>query len=126
MEGAVDNLVAVHDYAGFLTALRRPSARPCETYRSTIPRPHPSRDGQRGIYTIGFTSHILDVEPEEQESSFRHLERQISESVGAVSGSLAARHVRDRQPAAQHAATNDFLPMHRRMERVTVVGDRPF
>jgi taurine dioxygenase len=28
--------------------------------------------------------------------------------------------------SAQHAATNDFLPMHRRMERVTVVGDRPF
>ena len=25
--------------------------------------------------------------------------------------------------SAQHAATNDFLPMHRRMERVTVVGD---
>jgi taurine dioxygenase len=26
----------------------------------------------------------------------------------------------------QHFATNDFWPEHRRMERVTVAGDRPF
>ena len=26
----------------------------------------------------------------------------------------------------QHAGTDDFLPAHRRMERTTVAGDRPF
>ena len=28
--------------------------------------------------------------------------------------------------AVQHAATTDFLPQHRVMERVTVIGDRPY
>ena len=26
----------------------------------------------------------------------------------------------------QHVATDDFLPLYRRMERVTIAGDRPF
>ena len=28
--------------------------------------------------------------------------------------------------AVQHTATADFLPQHRFMERVTIIGDRPF
>ena len=26
----------------------------------------------------------------------------------------------------QHSGTDDFLPAHRRMERTTIIGDRPF
>ena len=88
-------------------------------------RTHPET-GERGIYTnIGFTSHILDVEPEESKEILRHLERQIMSPQCRVRWQPDTFVMWDNR-SAQHAATNDFLPMHRRMERVTVVGDRPF
>jgi taurine dioxygenase len=106
----------------------------CEAMRETYPaqhhpviRTHPET-GERGIYTnIGFTSHILDVEPEESKEILRHLERQImSPSVQCRVRWQPDTFVMWDNRSAQHAATNDFLPMRRRMERVTVVGDRPF
>ena len=101
-----------------------------ETYPAQhhpVIRTHPETE-ERGIYTnIGFTSHILDVEPEESKEILRHLERQImSPSVQCRVRWQPDTFVMWDNRSAQHAATNDFLPMHRRMERVTVVGDRPF
>ena len=128
----VDDLVAVHDYMRVFSDRVAPAER--EAMRETYPaqhhpviRTHPET-GERGIYTnIGFTSHILDVEPEESAEILRHLERQImSPSVQCRVRWQPDTFVMWDNRSAQHAATNDFLPMHRRMERVTVVGDRPF
>ena len=128
----VDNLVAVHDYMRVFSDRVAPAER--EAMREAYPaqhhpviRTHPET-GERGIYTnIGFTSHILDVEPEESAEILRHLERQImSPSVQCRVRWQPDTFVMWDNRSAQHAATNDFLPMHRRMERVTVVGDRPF
>jgi alpha-ketoglutarate-dependent taurine dioxygenase len=43
----------------------------------------------------------------------------------SVSVSAGERRVLDNR-ATQHIVSNDFLPARRVMERVTVVGDRPF
>ena len=75
----------------------------------------------------GVAVHVLDVEPEESAEILAHLERQImNPSVQCRVRWRPDTFVMWDNRSAQHSATNDFLPMHRRMERVTVVGDRPF
>lgn len=128
----VDDLVAVHDYMRVFGA--DVAAEKAEQIRAEYPpqrhpvvRTHPET-GERGIYTNRFfVSHIEGMSHDESWEIISHLERQI------MSPSVQCR-VRWREDtfvmwdnrAVQHAATNDFLPEHRRMERVTIVGDRPF
>jgi taurine dioxygenase len=128
----IDGLVAVHDYMKVFGG-RVPDDQKAEM-RAKYPvqhhpviRTHPET-GERGIYTnIGFTSHIEGVSPEESEEILRQLERQImSPSVQCRVRWQKDTFVMWDNRSAQHAATNDFLPAHRRMERVTVIGDRPF
>lgn len=128
----VDDLVAVHDYSRVFADRVAPEER--EAMREKYPvqqhpviRTHPET-GERVIYTnIGFTSQILDVEPDASQEILRHLERQImSPSVQCRVRWQPDTFVMWDNRSTQHAASNDFLPMHRRMERVTVAGDRPF
>jgi alpha-ketoglutarate-dependent taurine dioxygenase len=87
---------------------------------------HPET-GQRGIFTNrSFVSHIEGVDRNESDEIIGHLERQIM----SPSGQCRIRWLKDTlvmwdNRAVQHAATNDVLPEHRRMERVIIVGDRP-
>ena len=136
MQTFLEGLTAVHDFShGFKESLAEPGGRErlADAVAANPPVHHPvirthPETGERGIYTnIGFTSHILDVEPEESQEILRHLERQImSPSVQCRVRWQKDTFVMWDNRSAQHAATNDFLPMHRRMERVTVIGDRPF
>ena len=128
----IEGLTASHDYMNVFgrSVPEEKKAEMREKYpvqHHPVIRTHPET-GERGIYTnIGFTSHILDVEPEESQEILRHLERQImSPSVQCRVRWQKDTFVMWDNRSAQHAATNDFLPMHRRMERVTVIGDRPF
>ncbi|NNE75399.1 MAG: taurine dioxygenase [Acidimicrobiales bacterium] len=128
----VDDKFAIHDYARVFASRVAPEEQEAirEKYppqRHPVIRTHPET-GARGIYTnIGFTSHIDGVDETESRAILRHLERAI------MNPSIQMR-VRWRPDtfvmwdnrAVQHAATNDFLPAYRRMERVTVIGDRPY
>lgn len=127
----VDGLTATHDYARVFGARVKPEER--EKMREEYPpqhhpviRTHPET-GARGIYTnIGFTAHVDDVEPEESEAILRHLERAIMDpSVQMRVRWRPDTFVMWDNRAVQHSATTDFLPAYRRMERVTIVGDRP-
>jgi len=128
----VDGLVAVHDFVKVFG--ERVTEGKEEEMREKYPiqhhpviRTHPET-GEKVIYTnTAFTSHIEGVSPEESEAILRHLEWQITRP----SVQCRVRWQKDTfvmwdNRSAQHAATNDFLPAHRRMERVTVIGDRPF
>lgn len=127
----VDGLTATHDHARVFGRRVAPEER--EEMRRTYPpqhhpviRTHPETKA-RGIYTnIGFTSHIDDVEPDESDRILRHLERAIMDpSVQMRVRWRADTFVMWDNRAVQHSATSDFLPAYRRMERVTIAGDRP-
>ncbi|MGA0239517.1 MAG: TauD/TfdA dioxygenase family protein [Acidimicrobiales bacterium] len=128
----VEGLVAVHDYmkvfGGVVPDERADELR--ERYpiqRHPVVRTHPET-GERGIYTNRyFVSHIEGVDRRESDEIIGHLERQImSPSVQCRVRWHTDTFVMWDNRAVQHAATSDFLPEHRRMERVTIVGDRPY
>ena len=128
----VDDLYAIHDYSRVFADRVEPSE--TEKIRAQYPpqrhpviRTHPVT-GARGIYTnIGFTSHIDGVSEEESREILRHLELAIrNPSVQCRVRWDVDTFVMWDNRCVQHAATADFLPEHRLMERVTVVGDRPF
>jgi len=128
----VDGLFAIHDYARVFASRVKPDeeAEIRERYppqRHPVIRTHPET-GARGIYTnIGFTSHVEGVGDEESRAILRHLERAIMDpSVQIRVRWRPDTFVMWDNRAVQHAATTDFFPHYRRMERVTVVGDRPF
>ncbi len=91
-----------------------------------VVRTHPET-GRRSLYVNApFTMHIVDMEPEESERVLDVLYRQASVPQFQcrfrwAPGSVAQWDNR----CTQHYAVPDFAGQHRRMERVTVEGDRP-
>ncbi|NNE73675.1 MAG: taurine dioxygenase, partial [Acidimicrobiales bacterium] len=70
---------------------------------------------------------ILDVSPEESVEIINHLERAILDpSVQCRFRWEVDSFAMWDNRCTQHYATNDFFPGHRRVERVTIVGDKPF
>ncbi len=91
-----------------------------------VVRTHPET-GKRSLYVNApFTMHIEGMEPEESEHVLHVLYRQASVPQFQCRfrwqpGSVAQWDNR----CTQHYAVPDFAGQHRRMERVTVEGDRP-
>jgi taurine dioxygenase len=128
----VDGLVALHDYArtfgfgqGPEVQARMRAEHP--TVEHPIVRTHPET-GAKAIYVnAGFTCAILGMDAEASRSLLKRLEHQawlpdVQCRFRWRPGSVAFWDNR----ATQHCVSNDFLPARRIMERVTVVGDRPF
>ena len=94
--------------------------------RHPVVRTHPET-GAKAIYTNrSFVTHIEGVEADESIEILDRLERAIA------SPNVQCRFRWEQDDIAmwdnrctQHFATSDFWPEHRRMERVTIVGDRP-
>jgi taurine dioxygenase len=92
-----------------------------------VVRTHPET-GRRGLYVnSAFTTHIHEMERDESDRLLRHLYRQASvpESQCRFRWQTNSVAFWDNR-AVQHYAAFDYLPATRRVERVTVVGDRPF
>ena len=128
----VDDKVAVHDFVK--TFGRGVPPEKMEEMRATYPparhpviRTHPET-GARGIYTNRqFTSHVEGVDDEESEAIINRLERAILDpSVQCRVRWQVDTFVMWDNRAVQHFATDDFWPETRTVERVTVVGDRPY
>ncbi|MGI9615486.1 MAG: TauD/TfdA dioxygenase family protein [Acidimicrobiales bacterium] len=128
----VDDLYAIHDFSR--TFGRRMSEEERAAKREKFPparhpviRTHPET-GARGIYTNrAFVSHIEGVSAEESAEILGHLERAImNPSVQCRIRWDVDTFVMWDNRAVQHNATNDFWPETRHVERVTIVGDRPF
>ena len=88
---------------------------------------HPET-GRKGIYVnSAFTVEIVDMEPDESNRLLAHLYRQASVPEYQARFRWAVDSVAfwDNR-AVQHYAAFDYTPNRRHVERVTVVGDRPF
>jgi taurine dioxygenase len=128
----VEGLVGLHDYTRVFGANQPPNAQERmrvehPTVEHPIVRTHPET-GCKTIYVnAAFTCGIKDMDTSEARPLLAHLERQawlpdVQCRFRWRNGSVAFWDNR----ATQHCASNDFLPRRRVMERVTVVGDRPY
>ena len=129
----IDDLVGLHDYMrafGWLAKTDDDRARLREEHpivEHPVVRTHPETK-RKTLYVNGsFTAAIKGMEPAASKRLLQRLERQAT--IPDVQcrfrwrpGSVAFWDNR----ATQHCVSNDFLPAKRVMERVTVVGDRPF
>lgn len=128
----MDKLFAIHDFTQtfgrHLSAEER--AEKQKEYppaRHPVIRTHPET-GQRSIYTNrAFVSYIEGVDSEESERIVDRLERAIMNPTVQcrVRWDVDTFVMWDNR-AVQHFGTDDFYPATRHVERVTVIGERPF
>lgn len=131
VKDVITGRVAIHDIARvFAGRLNKSAEELRERYPPTehpIIRTHPET-GESVLYVnTAFTSHIKDMEKSESARLLRKLYRtatnpEIQCRFRWQPGSLAFWDNR----ASQHFANSDYFPQVRKMERVTIVGDRPF
>ena len=131
----IDGAVAIHDFAHFRKMMRNRgmSDAEIEEMNKTYPmaahpvvRTHPET-GRKGIYVnAAFTQYIEGMERAESDALLTHLYAQASIPEYQCrfrwqKNSIAFWDNR----ACQHYAVSDYWPAVRRMERVTIIGDRP-
>jgi taurine dioxygenase len=132
----IEGAVAVHDFAHFRKAMRKRglTEEQIEAFNKAYPmvehpvvRTHPET-GRKAIYVnAAFTQHIVGMEADESAALLKHLYAQAAVPEYQCRfrwepGSIAFWDNR----ASQHYAASDYWPAVRRMERVTIVGDRPY
>lgn len=128
---AITGQVAVHDIARvFAGRLNKSAEQLRERYppmEHPIVRTHPET-GESVLYVnTAFTSHIKNMEEGDSARLLRKLYRtaanpEIQCRFRWQPGSLAFWDNR----ASQHFASSDYFPQVRKMERVTIAGDRPY
>ena len=128
----IDGLVAVHDwwdnFGRGMKAEQRDALRPdFPAVEHPVVRTHPET-GRKTLYVnAAFTQHIVGMDREESDQLLELLYRQAAYPEYQcrwrwTAGALAFWDNR----ATQHYASSDYWPKRRVMERITVVGDRPF
>ena len=131
MKEAITGRVAIHDIARvFAKRLNKSAEELRERYPAVehpIVRTHPET-GESVLYVnTAFTSHIKDMDKDESAQLLRTLyltaaNPEIQCRFRWEKGALAFWDNR----ASQHFASSDYFPQVRKMERVTIAGDRPF
>ncbi len=131
MQEWICGLTAVHDIARvFAKRLGKTAEELHEKYppqQHPVVRTHPET-GRRSIYVnTGFTSHIEGLSKKESDWLLDHLYSQAARPEYQCRfvwrpNSIAFWDNR----ASQHYAASDYFPAVRRMERVTIAGDRPY
>ncbi len=135
-KAAIDDLHAVHDNEVFLRAMqtRGASAEQVEAKRAEFPptthpvvRTHPV-SGRKSLYVNRtFTRRIVDIDANESDALLTklYLQAWIPDYQCRFRWQKDSFAFWDNR-AAQHYAAADYWPQRRAMERVTIVGDRPF
>jgi taurine dioxygenase len=135
VKAKIEGRTAIHDFAHFRTGLRKrgKSEAEIEEYNKAYPpaehpvvRTHPET-GRKGIYVnAAFTQYIVGMEREESDALLKHLYAQaaIPEYQCRFRWGVNSIAFWDNR-ASQHYAVSDYWPAVRRMERVTIVGDKP-
>jgi taurine dioxygenase len=127
----LEGVVAVHDFTRvFGRGLAKEKLERMQAEYPPVEHPvirtHPET-GEKGIYVnVAFTSHIQGMKEEESCQLLLHLYRQawfpeVQCRFRWKKDSIAFWDNR----ITQHYAASDYFPKVRRMERVTIVGDRP-
>ena len=132
---AIEGRAAVHDFGHFRERMRRQgkSEAEIEAFNAKYPkvehpvvRTHPET-GRRALYVnAAFTQSIVGLEPDESAALLKHLYTQatIPEHQCRFRWEPDSIAFWDNR-ASQHYAASDYWPAVRRMERVTIIGDRP-
>ena len=136
VKGKIDGAVAVHDFAHFRKLMEKAGKTPEEIEEMNrkypmvehpVVRTHPET-GRKGIYVnIAFTQHIVGMEKAESDALLAHLYAQaaIPEYQCRFRWQKNSIAFWDNR-ACQHYAAADYWPAVRQMERVTIIGDRPY
>jgi taurine dioxygenase len=131
----IEGRVAVHDFGHFRAGLRKAgkSEEEIEAFNAAYPkvehpvvRTHPET-GAKAIYVnAAFTLHIVGMEKEESDRLLKYLYSRaaIPEYQCRFRWSAGALAFWDNR-ASQHYAASDYWPAVRRVERATIIGDRP-
>ena len=131
----LDGAIAVHDFAGFRKRLEKNgvSEEEIEVFNKKYPMPehpvirtHPDT-GKKLIYVnAAFTQYIKDWDADESSKMLKFLYSK------AATPEYQCRFVWEDNSIAfwdnrsvQHYASSDYWPQVRRVERVTIIGDRP-
>lgn len=131
MKRFCEGLNAVHDISRVFA--KRLGKSPEELHEQYPPMRHPvirthPETGERAIYVnTGFTSHIEGLSKGESRWLLDHLYKtawdvEVQCRFRWRAGSIAFWDNR----VCQHFAVSDYFPARRKMERVTIAGDRPF
>ena len=131
----IEGKLAVHDFGHFRNRMRKQgkSEAEIEEFNRAYPmvehpvvRTHPET-GRKALYVnAAFTQHIVGLDKDESDSLLRHLYAQAAIPEYQCRFRWQANSIAfwDNR-ASQHYAASDYWPAVRRMERVTIVGDRP-
>lgn len=135
VKAEIDGKVAIHDFAHFRAAMRKrgKSEAEIEAMNKKYPmvehpvvRTHPET-GRKGVYVnAAFTQYIVGMERAASDALLKYLYAQaaIPEYQCRFSWEANSLAFWDNR-ACQHYAVSDYWPAVRRMERVTIIGDRP-
>ena len=135
VKAKIEGRTAIHDFAHFRAGMRKQGKTEAEIeavnraypmMEHPVVRTHPET-GRKAIYVNRpFTQHIVGMEKAESDALLEHLYAQAA---------IPEYQCRFRwQPnsiafwdnrSSQHYAASDYWPAVRRMERVTIIGDRP-
>lgn len=132
----IEGKVARHDFAGFRKRMKARGVAPERIAEMQVQYPNPIHPvvrthpdtGKRAIYVnVGFTQEIVGMDPDESRRLLNHLYAQAAtpEYQCRFQWSDNAIAFWDNR-ACQHYATSDYWPDVRRMERVTIIGDKPY
>ncbi|HEY1925943.1 MAG TPA: TauD/TfdA family dioxygenase [Caulobacteraceae bacterium] len=136
VKAEIDGAVAVHDFTHFRKGLRRQgkSEAEIEAFNSAYPMPHHPvvrthpETGRKALYVnAAFTTEIEGMEKSRSDALLRRLYAQaaIPEYQCRFRWEVNSIAFWDNR-ASQHYAASDYWPAVRRMERVTIIGDRPY
>ena len=131
----LDGAIAIHDFVGFRKRMEKigVSKEEIEAFNKKYPMPehpvvrtHPDTDRKLIYVNAAFTQYIKDWDPEESLEMLRFLYSK------ATTPEYQCRFVWEKNSIAfwdnrsvQHYAASDYWPEVRRVERVTIIGDRP-
>ncbi|MEL6177700.1 MAG: TauD/TfdA family dioxygenase, partial [Myxococcota bacterium] len=135
MQALLDGLEAIHDFAwGFRHSLAEPGGRErlAAMLDANPPRRHPvvrthPESGKKGLFVNPlFTTRILGLTEPESDALLAFLYRHM------VTPEFTCRFRWEPDSVAfwdnritLHRPVNDYWPGHRRMQRITITGDRP-
>jgi taurine dioxygenase len=136
LKAEIDGAIAVHDFTHFRAGMRRhgKSEAEIEAFNAAYPMPrHPvvrthPETGRKALYVnAAFTIEIEGMEKSRSDALLRRLYAQaaIPEYQCRFRWEVNSIAFWDNR-ASQHYAASDYWPAVRRMERVTIIGDRPY
>src|SRR5580704_13796722 len=136
VKAEIDGALAVHDFTYFRLGMRKrgKSEAEIEAFNAAYPKPHHPvvrthpETGRKALYVnAAFTVEILGMEKARSDALLAHLYAQaaIPEYQCRFRWETHSIAFWDNR-ASQHYAASDYWPAVRRMERVTIIGDRPY